>query len=77
MTHMEFFILMIYRKHNKTGSCRIPVMQFSNLDESNSNGRSWSRISIFVSWQIGGLMGSWLANFKQVGDWQITKLNNR
>ena len=39
---MDFFIPMIYRKHNKTSPCRIPAMQFSNLDKSNSKGRSWA-----------------------------------
>ena len=49
MTHMEFVVLMIYRKHNKTGSCRISAMQLTNLDKSNSMGRSQSNLN---GWQI-------------------------
>ena len=32
MAHMKCFILMIYRKHIKTGPCRISAMQFANLE---------------------------------------------
>ena len=46
MTQMKCFILMIDRKHNKTGPCGIPAMQFANLEKSNFTGGSWSRISI-------------------------------